>query len=370
MKRARVDLASRAYDVVVGDGAIAELATVLAGRARVAVVSQDAIARAQGHRVTGALDAAGAKHEVFAIADGEDHKTLATVEQLCRGFTTWGLRRNDAVVALGGGLVGDVAGFAASVYYRGIAVVQVPTSLLAMVDAAIGGKTAVNLPEGKNLVGAFHQPLAVLADPAVLETLPAREYRCGLGEIAKYALLGDRELAELVANRGDGLVARDPVVVEAAVARSAAIKAQYVEADEEERLGTRAHLNYGHTLAHALETVCGYALAHGEAVAIGLVFAAELAGALERIPRREVDRQRTLVESLGLATRVPANVGADALLAVMTRDKKSSGGLTFVLAGPDGLGPVDDPSPAALRAAFAAVGVATDAPGGTPAEKG
>jgi 3-dehydroquinate synthase len=357
MKRARVDLGPRSYDVVVGDGAIAELATVLAGRARVAVVSQAPVASAHASRVRGALDAAGARHELFLIGDGEDHKTLATVETLCRGFTTWGLRRNDAVVALGGGLVGDVGGFAAAVHYRGVAVVQVPTSLLAMVDAAIGGKTAVNLPEGKNLLGAFHQPLAVLADPAVLATLPEREYRCGLGEIAKYALLGDRDLAELVAVRGAQLVARDPQVVEDAVARSAAIKAHYVAADEEERLGTRAHLNYGHTLAHALETVCGYALAHGEAVAIGLVFAAELAGALERVPRREVERQRAVVESLGLATRVPAGVDADALLAVMTRDKKSTGGLTFVLAGPDGLGTVDDPSPAALRAAFAAVGV-------------
>jgi 3-dehydroquinate synthase len=361
MKRARVDLGPRSYDVVVGDGAIAELATVLAGRARVAIVSQEHVAREHGPSVTVALDAAGARHKLFLVGDGEEHKTFATVEALCRGFTTWGLRRNDAVVALGGGLVGDVAGFAAAVYYRGVVVVQVPTTLLAMVDAAIGGKTAVNLPEGKNLVGAFHQPIAVLADPAVLTTLPEREYRCGLGEVAKYALLGDRELADLVASRGERLVARDPHVVEEAVARSAAIKARYVEADEEERLGTRAHLNYGHTLAHALETVCGYALAHGEAVAIGLVFAAELAGALERIPRREVDRQRAVVESLGLATRVPDNVDAGALLAVMARDKKSSGGVTFVLAGADGLGVVDDPSPAALHAAFAAVGVVTSA---------
>jgi 5-deoxy-5-amino-3-dehydroquinate synthase len=361
MKRVRVELGARAYDVVVGAGAAAELATVLAGRVRVAVVSQEQVAREHAQRVDVALDAAGARHELFLVGDGEEHKTLATVETLCRGFTSWGLRRNDAVVALGGGLVGDVAGFAAAVHYRGVAVVQVPTTLLAMVDAAIGGKTAVNLPEGKNLVGAFHQPLAVLADPAVLATLPEREYRCGLGEVAKYALLGDRDLAELVASQGPRLVARDPVVVEDAVARSAAIKAHYVEADEEERLGTRAHLNYGHTLAHALETVCGYALAHGEAVAIGLVFAAELAGALERIPRREVDRQRALVDSLGLATRVPADVDASALLAVMARDKKSSGGLTFVLAGADGLGRVDDPPPAALRAAFAAVGVAPGA---------
>jgi 3-dehydroquinate synthase len=357
MKRVPVDLGARSYDVVVGDGAVGELESLFAGRARVAIVSQDAVVEEHGHLVRDALAAAGVRHETFLIGDGEAHKTLATIEQLARGFTTWGLRRNDAVVALGGGMVGDVAGFAAAVHYRGVAVAQVPTTLLAMVDASIGGKTAVNLPEGKNLVGAFHQPVAVLADPAVLTTLPEREYRCGLGEVAKYALLGDHDLAQLVATNAAAVVGREPTVVADVVARSAAIKARYVEADEEERLGVRAHLNYGHTLAHALETVCGYALAHGEAVAIGLVFAAELAGALERVPRREVERQRALVESLGLATRVPAAVKRGDLVDVMARDKKSSGGLTFVLAGDDGLGVVDDPAPAALRAAFAAVGV-------------
>jgi 3-dehydroquinate synthase len=307
--------------------------------------------------VQAALDGAGIVSGLFVVGDGEAHKTFATVEQLCRSFTSFGLRRTDAVVALGGGIVGDTAGFAAAVHVRGVAVVQVPTTLLAMVDAAIGGKTAVNLPEGKNLVGAFHQPLAVLADPTVLASLPDREYRCGLGEVAKYALLGDRDLVELVEHDAPALVAREPGVVEDAVARCAAIKARYVEADEEERLGVRAHLNYGHTLAHALETVCGYSLAHGEAVAIGLAFAAELAGALERVPRREVERQRAVVESLGLSTRVPGPVDAREVVAVMARDKKSTGGLTFVLAGPDGLGTVDDPPAPALHRALAAVGV-------------
>ncbi|MCU1426936.1 MAG: 3-dehydroquinate synthase [Actinomycetia bacterium] len=357
MHRVGVELGPRSYDIVVGDGAAGDLATLLSGRARVAVVTQTRVAELHGEAVQVALAATEANVETFTIGDGEEHKNLATIEALCRGFTRFGLRRNDAVVALGGGMVGDVAGFAAAVHYRGVAVVQVPTTLLAMVDAAIGGKTAVNLPEGKNLVGAFHQPVGVLADPRVLVTLPEREYRSGLGEIAKYALLGDRDLAHLVENEGEALVARERRIVSDAVARCAAIKARYVEADEEERLGLRAHLNYGHTLAHALETVCGYALAHGEAVAIGLVFAAELAGALERIDTAEVDRQRALVESLGVGTRAPDGVAATDLLAVMARDKKSSGGLTFVLAGANGLDVVDDPPPVALRAAFAAVGV-------------
>jgi 5-deoxy-5-amino-3-dehydroquinate synthase len=359
MNRVHVDLGERSYDVVVGEGAIATLSTVLAGRARVAIVTQEAIGVAHADTVRVALDTGGARHDTFLIGDGEEHKSLATVEELCRGFTRFGVRRNDAVVALGGGMVGDVTGFAAAVHYRGVAVVQVPTSLLAMVDASIGGKTAVNLPEGKNLVGAFHQPIAVLADPGVLSTLPEREYRCGLGEVAKYALLGDADLAALVTRDAAALLDRKSSVVAEVVARCAVIKARYVAADEKEQLGIRAHLNYGHTLAHALETVCGYTLAHGEAVAIGLVFAVELAGALERIDRAEVERQRAVIASLALSTRVPGDLTSGALLDVMARDKKSSGGLTFVLPGPGGLEIVDEPSPAALRAAFAAVGVAS-----------
>src|SRR5439155_12622628 len=260
--RIRVDLPARGYDVVVGAGAIGELAPVLEGRRRAALVTQAAIPAGIAGEASAALDGAGVMHETFLIGDGEDHKTLATVGDLCRGFARWGLLRGDAVVVLGGGVVGDTAGFAAAVYHRGVDVVQVPTTLLAMVDSAIGGKTAVNLPEGKNLAGAFHQPLAVLADPGALATLPDREYRCGLGEIAKYALMGD----DFVSARAAGLVARDPSVLAEVVARSAAIKAGYVAADELERTGTRAVLNYGHTLAHALETASGHALLHGEAV--------------------------------------------------------------------------------------------------------
>jgi 5-deoxy-5-amino-3-dehydroquinate synthase len=256
-------------------------------------------------------------------------------------------------VAVGGGIVGDTAGFAAAVHYRGVDVVQVPTTLVAMVDSAIGGKTGVNLPEGKNLVGAFHQPRAVLADPAALATLSDREYRCGLGEIAKYALMGD----DFVSGRVAELVARDPAALADVIARGAAIKARCVEADELERTGTRAVLNYGHTLAHALETASAHALLHGEAVAIGLVFAAHLAGTLERIDPQEVAHHEHLVAALGLPTHAPAGLRADDLVPIMARDKKSGGGLTFVLAGPTGIERVDDPDPAAVRKALAAVGV-------------
>jgi 3-dehydroquinate synthase len=292
------------------------------------------------------------------MGDGEDHKTLATVEALARDFARWGLLRGDAVVALGGGVVGDTAGYAAAAYHRGVDVVQVPTTLLAMIDSAIGGKTGVNLPEGKNLVGAFHQPIAVLADPSVLATLPAREYRCGLGEVAKYTLMeGDSALPDAALPDAGPLEARDPETLEPIIARCAAIKARYVEADELERTGVRGVLNYGHTLAHALETASGHALLHGEAVAIGLVFAGELAGALERVQPKEVARHREVVERLGLPTAAPPGLRVDDVLELMARDKKSTGTLTFVLAGPNGIERVDDPDRAAVVKALAAVGV-------------
>jgi 5-deoxy-5-amino-3-dehydroquinate synthase len=350
--RVRVDLGPRGYDIVVGERAVAEL-DILRDRARAAVVTQEKIPTEFRLTVERALDDADVEHATFVIGDGEDAKALATVEDLARGFAEWGLHRKDAVVAVGGGVVGDTAGFTAAVYNRGVDVVQVPTTLLAMVDAAIGGKTGVNLPEGKNLVGAFHQPRAVLADLSVLVTLPDREYRCGLGEVAKYALI-DEDFVTPVASE---LVARQPFVVEEVVTRCATIKARYVEADELERTGTRAILNYGHTLAHALETATDHALLHGEAVAIGLVFAAQLAGALERIDQHAVARHEALVGRLGLPVQAPAGLRAGDLVPIMARDKKSGGGLTFVLSGPSGIERVDDPDPAAVRKAFAAIGV-------------
>jgi 5-deoxy-5-amino-3-dehydroquinate synthase len=351
--RIRVDLAARGYDVVVGAGATAVLESVLAGRRRAALVTQASIPAGLAEAAHAALDRAGVVSETFLMGEGEQHKTLATVEDLCRRFAQWGLLRGDAVVAVGGGVVGDTAGFAAAAYYRGVDVVQVPTTLLAMVDSAIGGKTGVNLPEGKNLVGSFHQPLAVLADPRALETLSNREYRCGLGEIAKYALMGD----DFVTACTTQLLARDPAVLADVIARAAGIKARYVSTDELERTGTRAALNYGHTLAHALETASDHTLLHGEAVAIGLVFAAQLAGTLERIDQREVAHHEELVGALGLPTQAPRGLRVDDVVTIMARDKKSGGGLTFMLAGPSGIERVDDPDPAAVRKALAAIGI-------------
>jgi 3-dehydroquinate synthase len=355
--RITIDLAARAYDVVVGVGAIDELGAVLAGRRRAVIVTQDAI-REHAARAGAVLDAAGIAHTTLTIGDGEEHKSLATIADLASRCAAWGLLRGDAVVAVGGGIVGDVAGFFAATYHRGIAVVQVPTSLLAMVDASIGGKTGVNLPEGKNLVGAFHQPVAVLADPSVLATLPERELRGGLAEVAKYALIGDEPLRALLRERADAITARDADVLAEVVGRCAADKAQVVEADEYERSGARAVLNYGHTLGHALEIAGGHALVHGEAVAVGMVFAVNLAAALERVRPELVDETEALLRGLGLPVGVlDLGLPSVEVLALMRRDKKATGGLTFMLPGPNGIERIDDPDPAAVAKALAAVGI-------------
>lgn len=333
MIRVPVALGDRSYDVLVGPGARHRLLDVLpVGATRAAVVTQKA--------VDVAVDP-GVEWRQFIIGEGEKAKRLATVEELCRGFARWGLTRADVVVSVGGGVVTDVAGFAAATYHRGVPVVHVATTLLAQVDAAIGGKTGVNLPEGKNLVGAFWQPSAVLCDTEVLESLPPREYQSGLGELAKYSFLGGEGLADL------------PLVER--VARCVEIKAAVVAADEREG-GRRALLNYGHTLAHALETFAlgtGWDLRHGEAVGIGLIFAALLARRLGRIDDERVADHRRVVECYGLPEELPPDADADRLVDLMARDKKATTGLTFVLDGPRGVEVVRDVRRSDVRAALA-----------------
>ena len=330
MIRLAVELpGGRSYPVLVGPGAIGELASVVPpGARRVAVVTQAS--------VPVEVDP-GVEHRVFRIGDGETAKSLSTVEELCSAFAGWGLTRADVVVGVGGGVVTDVAGFAAASYHRGLPVVHVATTLLAQIDAAIGGKTGVNLPEGKNLVGAFWQPAAVLCDTTVLETLPEREMACGLGEMAKYHFLGGDDLGG--GDLGGGGTAADDgpgLTLEQRVARCVQIKAEVVAADEREA-GRRAVLNYGHTLGHALETTGRYDLRHGEAVAIGLVYAAELARSLGRIDDERVAEHRRVVDGYGLSGSLPAGADPDELMAAMGRDKKAIDGLTFVLDGPDGV---------------------------------
>jgi 5-deoxy-5-amino-3-dehydroquinate synthase len=312
--RVPVSLGVRSYEVLVGAGARHRLLEVLpAGVTRAAIVTQENV---------GVPVDPGVEHHTFFMDDGEDAKCMETVEELCRGFTRCGLTRADVVVAVGGGVVTDTAGFAAAVYHRGVPVVHGATTLLGQVDAAIGGKTGVNLPEGKNLVGAFWQPAAVLCDTEVLSTLPPREYASGCGEMAKYHFLGGERLEDLP--------------LDERVAACVRIKAAVVEGDELEG-GRRAILNYGHTLAHALETAGHYDLRHGEAVAIGLVFAAHLARRLGRIGDDEVERHHRVVRSYGLPDALPVGADRVALLELMGRDKKAMHGLTFALDGPEGV---------------------------------
>lgn len=315
IRHVRVPLGDRAYEVVVGHGAAEYLGTLLPQTAqRAAVVTQEGVP----------IDIqANIAHEVFRIGRGEQHKSLETIGELCRAFAQMGLTRNDVVIGVGGGMVTDVAGFAAATYHRGVPVVHVATTLLGMVDAAIGGKTGVNLAEGKNLVGAYWQPSGVVCDLDALDSLPERELRNGLGEMAKYHFLTGDDLLEL------DLTDR--------VARCVEIKADVVASDEREG-GRRALLNYGHTLAHALEIATEHRLAHGEAVAIGLIFAAHLAHVVGRIPAERVDEHFHVVgEQYGLGTDVPSGLAPDDLLALMRRDKKALDGLTFVLDGPNGV---------------------------------
>ena len=309
-----VQLADRSYDVLVGDGVRSELSRVIPERAkRVAIVTQEGLD----------IDVdPGREHKVFTMGDGEQSKSMATVESLCRQFAQWGLTRADCVVAVGGGIVTDTAGYAAASYHRGVPVVHVSTTLVGQVDAAIGGKTGVNIPEGKNLIGAYWQPSGVVCDTGLLSTLPPREYRCGLGEIAKYHFLG-----------GEGI---DALPFDEQVAACVAIKAAVVASDEREG-GARATLNYGHTLAHAIEIAGDHDLRHGEAVAIGLIFAAELAQRLGRIDADRVAEHRRVVGAYDLPLTLPTGLENSELIALMGRDKKALDGITFVLDGPDGV---------------------------------
>jgi len=333
------------YEVLVGDGALRELARVVAerlpGAGRAAVVTQAGLVEAGWFCD---LDP-GVAFDVHLVPDGEAGKSIETVEGLCRGFARSGLARSDVVVAVGGGIVTDLAGFAAATYHRGTAYVNVATSLLAQVDAAVGGKTGVNLPEGKNLVGAFWQPEAVLCDTGTLATLAPRELACGRGEMAKYAFL--------TGNEPDTALLEMPL--EEQVARCIAIKADVVASDERES-GHRMILNYGHTLAHALEAASRYDLRHGEAVAVGLVYAALLARRLGRIDDDRVVMHRRVVSGFDLSSELPAGADPEVLLTYMGRDKKARHDLTFVLDGPKGVEPVRGVDPADALATLLEMG--------------
>lgn len=334
MRQVSVHLGARSYTVQVGRGLLdtvgAECARLRLGR-RAAVVTQRPVAGLAG-RVEASLRTAGFEPVVLEVADGEGVKSLREAERLWDGFLGHGVDRTCPVLAVGGGVVGDLAGFAAATYMRGVPLVQVPTTLLAQVDASVGGKVAVNHPHGKNLVGAFHQPRLVLIDPDALTTLPEREYRSGLAEVVKTGAALNAELfASLEADVGD-LRRRDPARLEAIVATCCAEKATIVEQDEREESGLRMVLNYGHTIGHALEARTAYARwLHGEAVAIGIVAAARLAVRLRLTDWRTAERQEALLDALGLPTRFEGPAPHE-LVDVLRHDKKvRDGRVAFIL---------------------------------------
>lgn len=337
-----VGLGARAYDILIDasllDSAGAHLGPLLK-RPRTVIVTDENVLAAQGPRLMKGLSAYGISAETVALPPGEATKSMARLEWLLQRLIELEVDRGDLLLAFGGGVVGDIAGFAAAVLRRGCRFAQIPTSLLAQVDSAVGGKTGVNLPQGKNLVGAFHQPVLVLADLAALDTLPARELRAGYAEVIKYAALGDEAFFAWLEENGEALLAGDRAARAYAVRTSCAMKAAIVARDEREA-GERALLNLGHTFGHALEAATGYgeALLHGEAVAAGMGLAFDYSVRLGVCPRADAGRLKAHLKRVGLPAGpadIPAlhGVAPEALLAHMRQDKKvAAGRLALILA--------------------------------------
>lgn len=332
MQRITVNTPSRSYAVLCGHGLLARvgIAADAFERSRVFAVSSTRVWKHWGRELEKGFRASGGCGRVL-FDDSEKSKTLASVEQICRALVKAGADRQSLIVALGGGVVGDVAGFVASSYMRGVTLVHVPTTLVAQVDSAIGGKTGVNLPEGKNLVGAFYQPSLVVADPAALQTLPPRQYRSGLYEVIKYGIICDVELFEFLEQSMPQLLKRQREALDWVIPRCIAAKARVVRQDEREQR-RREILNFGHTVGHALEAVTRYQhFLHGEAVGWGMLAAARLAEKSDGFPVTAAARLERVVRSVGPLPALP-HITEDRLIESMHRDKKSRGGvLRFVM---------------------------------------
>jgi 3-dehydroquinate synthase len=335
METIRVNLGPRSYDIAVESDALGEFGKFVrqrAGKSHRILVVTDSNIESHAESFAAALDDAGFETELSAIPAGEESKSLEQAAFLYDLLADLNADRQTLMVAVGGGVVGDLAGFVAATYNRGLPLLMVPTSLLAMVDSSVGGKVGINLPKGKNLVGAFHQPIGVWIDIKMLETLPEREYCSGLAEVVKYGVIRDAGFFGWLEKNSDALLKKRGPAVSHVVAQCCRIKAEVVEKDEREETGLRMILNYGHTFAHAFEAYAGYGMwLHGEAVAAGMVCASRLAERLRLIGPELTERQRRLLECFGLPT-APNAWPADDLIAIMRRDKKAQAGrLRFIL---------------------------------------
>lgn len=346
-----VSLPQHSYDIAIAPASLEQLGRhlqTLKASQKVLVVSNSTIFRHYGEHIISALHQAGFDVAHLIVPAGERYKTLSTVQKIYDAALAHRIERSSTFVALGGGVIGDMTGFAAATWLRGLNVVQVPTSLLAMVDAAIGGKTGVNHPQGKNLIGAFHQPRLVLIDPHVLKTLPTREFRAGMAEVIKYGVIWDSQLFEHLeaASQLDRLTTLTDDLLHNILTRSCQAKAHVVSKDEKEA-GLRAILNYGHTIGHAVESLTRYRLVnHGEAVGIGMVAAGQLAVKLGLWDEAANQRQRALIEKTGLPTQLPPGIAIDDILLSLQADKKvEAGQVRFVLPTQIGAAIVTDQVP-------------------------
>jgi 3-dehydroquinate synthase len=361
--RLRVELGERSYDVLVGNGLIDEADRHLAGviaEQRVFVVTDENLARTHWSRLERALTRAGIAHPQVVLPPGEHTKSFAQLERVLDAILAHRPERRSILVALGGGVIGDLVGLAASLLLRGVDFVQIPTTLLAQVDSAVGGKTGIDTRHGKNLVGSFHQPRLVLADLDALATLPPRELHAGYAEIVKYGLIDDAPFFAWLEANGPALLSGDRAAQAHAVVTSLKAKARIVAADEREG-GVRALLNLGHTFAHAVEAALSFdGLLHGEAVGLGMRLALDVSARLGLCPQADAERVRAHVARNGLPTRVPQGLGADRLIALMGQDKKvADGRITFILARGIGRSFVARDVPlATVREALVAAGAA------------
>ena len=338
-----VRLAERSYDIQIGTGNLAEVGPAVCNLREVShavVITDSNIDETHAATVVESLAAQSARVDMLVVEPGEATKSIDVCDELWQQLLCCGADRKSVVVAVGGGVVGDLAGFIAASFARGLAFAQVPTTLLAQVDSSVGGKVGVNLPNAKNMVGAFWQPLSVLIDTAVLDTLDVRQYRAGLAEVVKYGVILDADFFAYMEENVDEINDRDAGVLREIIARSCELKAQVVAADEREETGQRAVLNYGHTFCHALEAASGYGeLLHGEGVSIGMICASRLAEKLDRIDATSTARQRELLFALGLPVDLP-DADHEQLIELMMHDKKvEHGRLRFIL--PDRIGHVE-----------------------------